>query len=135
MWQVCIEVLPTPSKLMARKVINDSLCPICRLYPETVSHGLRKCEVAKAVWGQSIRKLQKMTTTNHHSFSEIWQQMIDKLNQEELAKASFVAKQIWWRRNYFVFHSKFRHSNVVLAETRKDYNEYKESCLSFSAKA
>jgi hypothetical protein len=35
MWRACQNILPTKDNLVKRKIIQDPLCPICGLEPET----------------------------------------------------------------------------------------------------
>jgi hypothetical protein len=59
MWRACQSILPTKDNLVKRKIIQDPLCPICGLEPETSFHILWDCPSARDVWGVSLRVFQK----------------------------------------------------------------------------
>ena len=42
--------LPIRSVLAMRGIIRDSCCPLCNNFPETISHLLKECVVAKEFW-------------------------------------------------------------------------------------
>ena len=44
------ESLPVRSVLAMRGIIRESCCPLCKNFPETISHLLKECVVAKDFW-------------------------------------------------------------------------------------
>ena len=46
-WQACVNGLPTKVNLQIRGISNGVLCPGCDRVPESISHALIECEVAK----------------------------------------------------------------------------------------
>jgi hypothetical protein len=59
MWRACKNILPTKENLMKKKIIEESLCPICMLKVETTFHALWDCLASRDVWGASLRIFQK----------------------------------------------------------------------------
>ena len=47
LWLCMHNSLPVRSVLAMRGIIPDSCCPLCNNFPETISHLLRDCVVAK----------------------------------------------------------------------------------------
>ena len=45
-WRACQDILPTRENLMRRKIVEDPLCPICGVEPETPYHILWACPSA-----------------------------------------------------------------------------------------
>jgi hypothetical protein len=50
LWKACANILPTRDNLRRRGVVEESICPICKLELETVSHALWHCLAASNVW-------------------------------------------------------------------------------------
>lgn len=68
LWLVWWHRLPTNSFLKFRNITPSDMCPLCNNYVESVSHILRECVVAKAVW----LARQIPTHTNHTLSMEAW---------------------------------------------------------------
>lgn len=62
MWQACSNILPTRENLFKRKVMIDSLCPICQIEVESVGHALWSCPDATDVWLACLKRIQKTTS-------------------------------------------------------------------------
>ena len=58
-WRACQDILPTRENLMRRKIVEDQLCPICGVEPETPYHIPWACPSAMDLWGVSCKKFQK----------------------------------------------------------------------------
>lgn len=52
LWKACVELLLTRQNLLRRKVIDSSLCPICKLEGEATLHALWSCLLASDVWAE-----------------------------------------------------------------------------------
>ncbi|KAF5468835.1 hypothetical protein F2P56_012951 [Juglans regia] len=85
-WRACSEALPTMANLKRRKVVEDSLCLICKLEPETSGHALWGCSGAKDVWCQGPKKVQKLSLHSDLIFN-IWAELVGKLEPRELNEA------------------------------------------------
>ncbi|XP_059429220.1 uncharacterized protein LOC132163035 [Corylus avellana] len=85
-----------------RNITRDLLCPICELEPETLGHILWSCGSARDVWLESCWKLQKSSICDE-AFAGVFEQLSAYLDPEELQFFVTVARQIWLRRNAFVF--------------------------------
>ncbi|XP_042939551.1 uncharacterized protein LOC122274591 [Carya illinoinensis] len=81
--KACSEALPTCANLTRRKILEDSLCPICKREPETSGRALWGCSAARDVWSQGCIKVQKMS---HHNnlFFNVWILLVQQLDQAEL---------------------------------------------------
>jgi hypothetical protein len=106
LWKACNNILPTKENLYKRRIIEDSLCPICNNAIETVGHILWSCESSKDVWAECGRSLQKCSS-DEEGFPEIIQKWASKLSEDEMQLAVGVARQIWLRRNSVVFGGDF----------------------------
>ena len=53
-WRACLDSLPTRSNLCKRRVMNEELCVVCGGQVESIEHVLCDCNVARAVWFQSL---------------------------------------------------------------------------------
>lgn len=61
---------------------------------------------ASNVWGTDSNTMRKWTTMVL-SWWKLWKQMVDRLTTQELEMNTIIAKQIWIRRNIYVFQEKF----------------------------
>jgi hypothetical protein len=59
LWRASHDCLPTMGNLWRRKIIADSLCPLCASEEEMAFHALWQCPSAKDVWSMGSVKLQK----------------------------------------------------------------------------
>jgi ribonuclease HI len=105
-WQACNNILPTYENLFKRKVVSDALCPICKGDIETVGHALWSCPAAQDVWHECPRKIQK-STSDQTSFLDIFEGLLNRLDDEEMDLVASTARQVWLRRNQWVFDAKF----------------------------
>ncbi|KAF5480971.1 hypothetical protein F2P56_001672 [Juglans regia] len=113
LWRSVKEILSTRVNLHKRKIIDSPLCPICLLHPETVSHALWMCKVVQNVWNISSRRIQK-SKTEEAPFYDLLSNLLSTLPPEEHTKLAITAKEIWFRRNKFIFESKFASPQQVL---------------------
>ncbi|KAF5451733.1 hypothetical protein F2P56_026813 [Juglans regia] len=83
LWRACNEALSTLANLRRRKVVEHSSCLVCGQEPETSGHVLWGCIGAKDVWGQAVRKVQKLSFQSDLIF-EVWSRLVEILSLEEL---------------------------------------------------
>ncbi|KAF5462864.1 hypothetical protein F2P56_018834 [Juglans regia] len=89
------------------------MCPICLTHPETTSHVLWTCKAAQDVWSNSSRRSQK-SRTEEAPFYELLTELLSTLPIEEHTKLALIAKELWYRRNKFIFESRFTSPQQVL---------------------
>ncbi|KAF5464491.1 hypothetical protein F2P56_014564 [Juglans regia] len=61
LWRACNEALPTLANLRRRKVVEHNSCLTYKQEAETSGHVLWGCIAAKDVWGQGVKKVQKLS--------------------------------------------------------------------------
>jgi hypothetical protein len=115
LWKACSNILHTKLNLHKKGVVEDPLCPICKMEGETMEHILWNCESAKDVWSAYNSKIQKFPTMEM-PFASIIAILAEKLDDEELQMVTVVARLIWLRRNNVVFGGAFM-SPVHILET------------------
>ncbi|XP_040987665.1 uncharacterized protein LOC121235382 [Juglans microcarpa x Juglans regia] len=86
LWRAYQEALPTQSNLFKKKIVSDPICSICNREEESVQHVLWSCEVAKDVWSQCSKKLQKCSISSY-SMIQLFDTLTKALNPEELQDA------------------------------------------------
>jgi ribonuclease HI len=106
MWRVCSNTLPTRANLFKKHIITDNLCPICGLFPETVEHIIWECKSAADVWMECKSNIQKLSIQVNDGFN-FFEQLMDILDDSDLALVSTIARRIWLRRNSFLFEGVF----------------------------
>lgn len=106
------------SYLARRGMIVDTTCPLCQTEVETITHALRDCSMAKAVWHQlGIRALNSTFFTQnlkdwldtngrgvqvHNPFNLPWNVLF-----------LFAFWGIWRQRNNYVFNHRSSNPNLV----------------------
>ncbi|KAF5445648.1 hypothetical protein F2P56_034686 [Juglans regia] len=125
LWKACKEALPTLANLRRRKVVEDSSCLICKQEPETSGHVLWGCIAAKDVWGQGVKKVQKLSFQSDLIF-DIWSRMVETLSLKELEEVAATMRGIWTRRNN-TFHGKdFKHPTALHQLAKAELVAYRE---------
>jgi hypothetical protein len=104
LWKACRYILPSKEHLFRKHVTTEPLCPICKLFPETIDHILWSCSSARDVWTECSSKLQKCTS-DVSEFRDIIIKLSERLSMEEMHEMVTVARLIWLslRRNKFMY--------------------------------
>jgi transcription elongation factor Elf1 len=118
LWKACSNALPTKANLKRRGVTQYSLCPICGTEEEMVVHVLWSCVSAKDVWHDYLTKIQK-STSNEDNFVTIFLGLQERLEKNELHLVVLVARQIWLRRNLFVFSGDFVDPTTLVRKVKE----------------
>jgi hypothetical protein len=113
LWKACSNILPTKINLHKRGIVEDPLCPICKQEGESVEHILWTCESARDVWAEFSSKLQKCATMEV-SFANLFMELVDRLDVDEMQKVAVMARLIWFRRNSVVFGGDFMSPKHIL---------------------
>lgn len=106
LWKACSDILPTKELLFRRHVTLDPLCPICGLESETIGHILWNCPSANDVWLECDCQIQN-STSDVNDFIFIFQKLLDRLDPHQMHIVATVARQLWLKRNSFVFNGEF----------------------------
>jgi hypothetical protein len=61
-WKLYQNILPTRVNLFHKRIVTDSLFPLCSIELETSCHSIWSCPSAVAVWQDANRKVQKLST-------------------------------------------------------------------------
>ena len=89
-------------------------------------HILWQCPSANDVWGEDSIKLQKRGR-EVGSFLEIFEDMINRCNKEELDLFGIIVRKIWLRRNTWLHEGSFEHPTTLLRNTKKELEEFQEA--------
>ncbi|KAG6667272.1 hypothetical protein CIPAW_01G090400 [Carya illinoinensis] len=76
----------------------------------------KKCPAAADVWKRSF-----------NNFQLLWEEMVVRLNQEELELAAVIFYQLWIRRNGLVFQETFHSPSSIVAKALSEQAMYKEA--------
>ncbi|XP_041025461.1 uncharacterized protein LOC121265855 [Juglans microcarpa x Juglans regia] len=109
----------------SQKIVDHPKCTIFNLEEETTTHALWECELARDVWSQCSKSLQK-SHFSQMNMLEIFEAIARTMDTNCLQEFAMVAKQIWWRRNDFIFNQMFKHPNVVVSATYQNLKMLKE---------
>jgi hypothetical protein len=123
LWRACSDVLPTKANLLRRGVLQEVVCVLCNQEIESTRHVLWDCPTAQDVWCACDRIFQK-SSFEGSGFREIWEALIMRCNQEELAFSAILARNIWFRRNSFVHGGVFSHPNKLVRDAEVSLHEF-----------
>ncbi|XP_042962441.1 uncharacterized protein LOC122296706 [Carya illinoinensis] len=112
-WKAANNILPTRENLWQRKIVEDSLCPICKTEEEDVLNALKNCPAAMDVWGG-------------RDFVQLWLELCCKLQKEKLEEVAVIMKDIWYSRNNFVFQNDFTSLCRIVQIATVGLEEYHE---------
>ncbi|XP_035545169.1 uncharacterized protein LOC118348227 [Juglans regia] len=93
MWKAGNEILPTRRNLQLRKIVEDSICPICKEIEETVMHVIWQCPAASDVWAEFNKILQKWSL-NEDDLLSLWKKLVDKVGKAEMGEIASVMREI-----------------------------------------
>lgn len=123
MWKAGNEILPTRRNLKLRKIVEDSICPICKEMEETVMHIVWQCPVASDVWAEFNKTLQKWSSHEDDLLS-LWEKMMDKVGKAEMRLIASVMRGIWQRRNELIFEGVFKSPSQVIRIAKEGIDEF-----------
>lgn len=115
LWRALNNLLPTKTNLYKRGVIKESLCPICGLEEETISHALWDCTAGRDVLGGSLRRFQKATGRGLE-FHQIFMEMEEQCDSKDMDTFSVIARRIWLRMNSEVHGTNFTPPNQLVRD-------------------
>lgn len=126
--KVCNNSLPTCENLHERKIILDTLCPVCGLFSETIGHVLWSCSAATAVWMECTRRIQKLSIVESDSLLFI-EALFSLLEDEDLELVFFLSRRLWLRRNIVVFGGNLTPPFQVFRQGVEALEDYRLSFL------
>jgi hypothetical protein len=115
LWRACQNLLPTKANLFRRGVCDNNLCPIYMRMEEAVGHACWDCPAAQDVWGGCRGKLQKCGTEGR-DFVQIFEEVSQRCDKDEVELFAVVSRKIWLRRNGVVHGESFTHPTQLLKE-------------------
>lgn len=125
-WKALNNCLPTKRNLYRRKVVENPNCPICNRYEETICHALWSCDAAVDVWAEGCSPVQKWSS-EVMDFGMVWKKMVQSLSTEDLELSAIVLRNIWLRRNKFIFESLFNSPANIFKQAETIRAEFKEA--------
>ncbi|KAF5470770.1 hypothetical protein F2P56_011261 [Juglans regia] len=122
----CAQEGETSANLRRRKVVEHSSCLTCKQEAETSGHVLWGCIAAKDVWGQGVKKVQKLSMQSDLIF-DIWSRLVEILSLEELEEVAATMRGIWTRRNNTLLGKEFKHPNALYQLAKTELVLYREA--------
>jgi ribonuclease HI len=105
-------------------VVSNDLCSICGQERETANHVIWGCIPAQDVWGSCDRSLQKMLN-RECEFVRLVDELLGKLNDEDLGFFAIISKGIWKRRNKVINGRLFSHPITMVNSARELHSQFK----------
>lgn len=126
-WKCLHDIVSVNNNLVKKKVPVECLCPICGLWPETVSHTLFNCDRAKRVWLLSPFRFRP-EVMDSVQIDELWG-AIGKLSgdgdkRDKPGLFSSICWQIWKARNKWVFTREWMNEVQINARGVEEFHEY-----------
>jgi hypothetical protein len=118
LWKTCQNLLPTKQNLLRKRVVEDDLCPCCKIQEESIIHTLWNCSSSQDVWGCASIIFQKCPSM-FTGMVDLVSFLFSKLNDEFLSLTMAVFRSIWLRRNKMVFEEQFSSLLMVFTEASK----------------
>ena len=93
-------LLPTKVNLKRRKILQDSICDICKFEEDTTTHVLWNCEIARETW-TCTKVSTPVGVSDGWTFQDIlWHMIIlDHVEEARVAMVVTVAWVLWCNRN------------------------------------
>lgn len=126
MWRAGNDLLATKKNLFARKIGEDSKCPICLQEDESVMHVLWHCPAANDVWAGFLKTVQKWKIQEEVDLLSLWERLSQKLNKTEMEVIAAIMRSLWIRRNAFIFEKKFTSPSCVIRSANDALNEFQQ---------
>ena len=82
-WGVFHGILPTRVNLVKKKIIRESVCPICTWLPENELHVFWECPATQDVWAGSQIRIQKCNL-GQHDMVQLFQYLLDRLDTDKV---------------------------------------------------
>ncbi|RYQ80303.1 hypothetical protein Ahy_Scaffold1g106807 [Arachis hypogaea] len=131
LWKAAHNIIPVRANLKKKRLLNNSVCPICLQEEETEEHTLLLCEWTRAVWFGSQSQCTP-TSKNVRSVGEWLQQMYMKCKEasrpeadQNWSRIGITMWTIWKARNNQVYNniepnpeSTINHARII----EKEYN-------------
>ncbi|KAG2725009.1 hypothetical protein I3760_01G047300 [Carya illinoinensis] len=126
LWKAGNNYIATKSNLLAKKVMGNDLCPVCKLHNESVMHILWQCVASSDVWIESSARIQKWRISEDN-FLDLIEKMAQILSKEEMEEVAMVMRSIWLRRNQLVFDNKFIPPRQLINSVREQLREFQRA--------
>ncbi|XP_040993121.1 uncharacterized protein LOC121239848 [Juglans microcarpa x Juglans regia] len=123
LWKVANNILPTNLNLWKKSIVKESNCPIRLMDVESVMHAIWNCPAASDVWAKEGSPVKKWWS-GEQSFTQLWTDMYRKLTKNNIEKMVMIMKNIWYRRNKFVFETEFLNPKQVVQIATISQEEY-----------
>ncbi|XVF46897.1 hypothetical protein PTKIN_Ptkin03bG0065000 [Pterospermum kingtungense] len=120
-WRNCRELLPVKKVLFQKNITVDATCPRCHSATETVLHGLKGCDRAKAVWC-SVDCQQSRSGGDEQHILQWMLGILPGLSQGTFEKGLILFWAIWQWRNKEVMEGVQQSPNRVVQNAYDFYH-------------
>lgn len=95
LWRASTDSLPSKANLLKRRVLNNDLCPDCKLKSETSFHALWSCTELTSIWEAKFAWLIKLSK-DCNSFAEVVQ--LCQMRSDLFELFAMIVSLIWSRK-------------------------------------
>ena len=100
-WRACLIGLPIAENLKKRGINTSELCPCCEKEPESITHSLLRCEIAKKVWN-CWRECPMDIPSSQWDIFDVALEILAQGIAMDLETYFVTAWSIWYNRNQVV---------------------------------
>ena len=129
-WRACLNGLPTAENLKKRGINTSELCPCCEKEPESITHSLLRCEIAKKVWN-CWWECPIDIPSSQWDFSDVALEILAQGTTMDPEAYFVTAWSIWYNRNQVVHESICQLPNHIWNFTKRYLPDYKEASSFF----
>lgn len=112
-WRAYHDSLPMRANLVKGKITTLEACPICEQEAKTLTHVLWECLAVINVWGEHESPFRKWVA-NTYSIKDLWEEILKSQNIKSQELCAIILRNLWMRRNTFVFDNNFTCPKQVL---------------------
>lgn len=122
-WRAAKNLLPTAENLWKRKVLEDPLCPRCKMKAENIIHAVMECKAARQIWKLTLFFAEVKSLINQDLLGMI-HEIAKRRKKEELKVMTALCWAAWHTRNVFVFENKKQDPQISVAKAEAIVETY-----------
>lgn len=108
------------------RIVQDPLCPICGLVAETIGYIIWSCSSSTNVWVDCNRKIQNYSGGEDY-FLSILEELMERLDNEDLELVAMVARRIWLQRNTMAHRGELLYHSHLVRSTKEYVEEFQKA--------
>ncbi|XP_060967364.1 uncharacterized protein LOC133035537 [Cannabis sativa] len=121
MWRAVSNCLATRVNLCIKKVLTDSVCPLCGIYAETEIHLFVTCQFASSCWEEGA---VADASRNNSTLLQWMSFNAHSKDNEKLSRIVMLCWALWSARNDLIWKARVRNVSDVVAFASSSLDQY-----------